>query len=568
MLFQLNITDFAIIEHLELSLREGLNTISGETGAGKSIIINAINLILGGRSSADLIRTGCEQAVVEGLFVFPRTPPDLGSILEQEGIPLGNELLIRRIVSREGRNKVFINGSLATLHTLSRLGPRLISISGQYEHQLLLKPDNHLSLLDSFSGLQEERDRVGRLYAGFQSLKQRILSLEEEITRQREREDLARFQIQEIEAASPMPGEEEDLMEEMNRLQHAEELLEIVSDGYQTLYERDDSVLASVARCGREMDRGAGMDPKLGPVGEALSEIAVQIEDAAFALRDLEKTIEIDPRRLEEVAERLEVLKRLKRKYGGTLEDVLRFKADLRSRIFDMEKADQERADLEGKLEEIRKDLMDAALDLSRKRKNGAHAFKAAVEMELHQLHMEKTEFEVRFEDAPVEEENESLERVGPEGLDRVEFMISPNPGEELRPLSKIASGGELSRIMLAVKTILSRTASVETVIFDEVDAGISGATAEVVGEKIASLAAYHQILCITHLPQIACQGETHFLVKKEVSSGRTAATISQLDPEERVREIARLLGGKEITQRAMAHAEDMLSRNQGGGEY
>ena len=565
MLFQLNITDFAIIKHLDLSLREGLNTVSGETGAGKSIIINAINLILGGRSSGDLIRTGCDEAIVEGLFVFPDNPSGLDEMLEDEGISFDNELLIKRVISREGRNKVFINGSLATLQTVARLGPRLISISGQYEHQLLLRPDNHLYLLDDFSGLEDERAGLGRLFDRYQSLKEGLKAIEKEIVAQKERGELVQFQIQEIETANPVPGEDEILADEKSRLQHAEELLEIVSGGYQTLYEKDDSVLASVARCSKAMDKGAGIDRELAPIRDSLAEIAVGIEDASFALRDFKKAIQIDPQRLEQVLERLEVLSRLKRKYGATLEDVLQFKNELASKMFDLEANRVKRAELTRDLQEAQEELIEEAGILSQKRRKGAKAFKEAVEKELHQLHMKETEFEVRFEDQSDGEGDDSEKGIGnmrPDGLDRVEFMISPNPGEELRPLSKIASGGELSRIMLAIKTILSRTASVETIVFDEVDSGVSGATAEVVGEKISSLAGYHQIVCITHLPQIACQGETHFLVKKEIADGRTEATIAELSPDARVQEIARLLGGREITPRAVAHAREMLRRD------
>ena len=562
MLFQLNITDFAIIKHLDLSLRDGLNTVSGETGAGKSIIINAINLMLGGRSSADLIRTGCNEAVVEGLFVFPDNSNGLDEMLGEEGISFDGELLIKRVISLEGRNKVFINGSLATLQILSRLGPRLISISGQYEHQLLLRPDYHLYLLDDFSGLEDERVGLGRLFDRSQSLKEGLRAIEKEIVEQRERGDLVRFQIREIETANPIPGEDELLADEKSRLQHAEELLEIVSGGYQTLYEKDDSVLTSVARCTKAMDKGAGIDRELTPIRDSLAEIAVGIEDVSFALRDFKKAIRIDPQRLEEVVERLEALRRLKRKYGVTLEDVLQFKDELASKMFDLEKNRANRAELTRKLQEAQAELMQEASILSEKRRKGANGFKEAVEKELHQLHMKETEFEVRFEDQP-DTEGDGVERgiecIRPDGLDRVEFMISPNPGEELRPLSKIASGGELSRIMLAIKTILSVAASVETIVFDEVDSGVSGATAEVVGEKISSLAAYHQIICITHLPQIACQGETHFLVKKEIKDGRTKATILELGPEQRVQEIARLLAGREVTPRAVANAKEML---------
>ena len=561
MLVHLVITDFAIIKHLDLALKEGLNILSGETGAGKSIIITAINLILGGRSSADLIRTGCDEAVVEGLFALPDTP-GLAELLEGAGIPFDGDLLIKRTISRGGRNKVFVNGSLATLQTLSRLGPRLISVSGQYEHQLLLRPDNHLYLLDRFSGLEHERGELMALFERVHSLKGEIGSLEGDIQGQKEREELTRFQIQEIEMAEPVLGEDDRLEEEKRRLQYAEELLEIASRGYQTLYESQDSALSSVALCVKALEKGSKIAPELAAIKASLTDMEAQIEDVSFALRDFQKSIQVEPQRLNQVVERLDLLNKLKRKYGKTIEDILRFKEVLASRMFDLENRLQHVDQLGRQLNDLQSELLKRARVLSRKRRKGSEDFRTAVETELRQLHMQDTQFSVGFETPLKDDEGsaeQSMANMRPEGLDRVEFMISPNPGEALRPLSKIASGGELSRIMLAIRTILSRTASVETVIFDEVDAGISGATAEVVGEKIAALAAYHQIVCITHLPQIACQGTTHFVVRKRVLDGRTEAGISELTPEERVQELARLLGGRDITPRALAHAREML---------
>ncbi len=563
MLVHLVITDFAIIKHLDLSLREGLNILSGETGAGKSIIINAINLILGGRSSADLIRTGCTEAVVEGLFVLPHAP-GLAQLLGEAGISFDGELLIKRTISREGRNRVFINGSLATLQTLSRLGPRLISISGQYAHQLLLRPENHLYLLDDFSGLEDDRVELGTLFDRYHALKGEITSLEAEIRSQKEREELTRFQIQEIEMAGPAPGEDDLLEEERLRLQHAEELLEIASNGYQALYEDQNSALSSVSLCAKSLEKGSRIAPELASVKASLADIEAQIEDISFALRDFRESVQVDPQRLNQVVERLDLLKKLKRKYGAAIEDILRFKDALASKMFDLEGKVQELGRLNHELEEMESELLQKAGTLSRNRRNGAEDFRTAVETELRQLHMKDTQFSVAFKDLRDEDgipAQTTMEDMRPDGLDRIEFMISPNPGEELRPLSKIASGGELSRIMLAIRTILSRSASVESIVFDEVDAGISGATAEVVGEKIASLALYHQIVCITHLPQIASQGPTHFVVRKQVMDGRTEAAISELGPDARVQEIARLLGGREITPRGLAHAREMLQR-------
>ena len=562
MLVQLSISNFAIIKHLEITLRPELNILSGETGAGKSIIINAMNLILGGRASADLIRSGCEEARVEALFTFPENRL-LKEILFQQGIPFDGDLLIKRTIFREGRNRILINDSMATLQMLSRLGAILISISGQHEHQLLLKPDNHLYLLDDFKGLSDERLELKKVFDRHESLKEKINRLEREINEIGERQDLTQFQIEEIERAGFSPGEDEGLAEEKKRLQHAEELLAIVSEGYQALYERNDSALSTIALITRRMDKGTAIDTRLGSIRDALAEIEVRLEDASLALRDLQQTIHMDPLRLDEVTERLELLNRLKRKYGQSLEDVLKFKDRLASMMVDLGEKRAKLDQLIKERQELEAEVIQRARVLSNKRKKAARALEKAMEQELHHLQMQATRFKVRFEGSRHDGEEEigdNIKEMRADGIDRVEFMLSPNVGEELRPLSKIASGGELSRITLALKTILARIASVETLIFDEVDSGISGATAEVVGEKLLSLAKYHQILCITHLPQIASQGQDHFLARKEVVDGRTQAMISALGRKERIQEIARLLGGREITPRAVAHAKEMLN--------
>jgi DNA repair protein RecN (Recombination protein N) len=561
MLIQLSISNFAIIKHLEITLGPGLNILSGETGAGKSIIINAMNLILGGRASADLIRSGCKEAEVEALFTFPENS-FLKEMLSGLGFTFEGDLLIKRTIFREGRNRIFINGSMATLQILSRLGAVLISISGQHEHQFLLKPDNHLYVLDDFGGLSSERHKLEEIFGRYQSLEKEVSKLEKAISEAAEKQDLTEFQIQEIERAEIAPGEDGVLSEEKRRLQHAEELLEIVTEGYQSLYERHDSALSTMSQCIKRLEKVAEIAPALGSIRDSLAEIEVRLEDASFMLRDFQKTINLDPLRLEEVAERLELLNRLKRKYGPTLEDVFSFRDKLASGMHNLDEKREKLDQLTKERQALGAEVLDRAIELSKKRKKAAGVLEKAVEKELHLLHMEKTRFQARFDRegvGPEEPAGKGLEQMGAHGFDHVEFMMSPNVGEELRPLSRIASGGELSRIMLAVKTILARTASVETIIFDEVDSGISGATAEVVGEKLLSLAEYHQLLCITHLPQIATQGQVHFLVRKEVSGGRTHTTISALTAQERVREIARLLGGRKITQRTVDHAKEML---------
>jgi len=561
MLVHLSISNFAIIRHLEIDLKPGLNILSGETGAGKSIIINAMNLILGGRASADLIRSGSKEAKVDALFSFPENEM-LSLVLMDLGVPFDGELLINRTLFREGRNKIFINGSMATLQMLNRVGTLLISISGQHEHQLLLKQDNHLVLLDDFGGLSDERQKLTEVFNQHQTVREEINALEDVIGRIGERRDLTEFQIREIESAQIDLGEDDRLAEEKRRLQHAAELLAVVTEGYQGLYERNDSALSSVSQCLKRVTKGAEIDPGLGFIKEALAEIELKLEDAAFALRDYEKQIHMDPLSLERVEDRLEVLNGIKRKYGPTLEDVLRYRNKLASMIYDMGEKKNTLDQLRKKQAESEALLCKRAGELSEKRKAAAKVLERAVETELFELHMAETRFQVHFGEAgkSVAEPREiHIDAVHDDGIDRVEFMISPNIGEDLKPLGRIASGGELSRIMLALKTILARRASVETIIFDEVDSGISGATAEVIGEKLSSLAEYHQIVCITHLPQIASQGENHFLVRKEVVKGRTQTRISGLEPEARVQEIARLLGGKEITLRAVAHAREML---------
>ncbi len=576
MLTQINITDFAIIKNLTISFGSGLNILSGETGAGKSIIINAVNLILGGRASADLIRSGCKEARVEALFSFPDNSGPLADLLAELEVPYDGELLIKRMISREGRNRITINGSMSTLQGLSRLSPRLISISGQHENQLLLRSDNHLFLLDDFGGLAEERERLGSSFAQCRDLKDEIRYLKKGVLEISEKQELAQFQIQEIEQAEVTLGEDEILLEEKARLQHAEGLREIISGGYETLYDSNHSVISLISQVAKRLEKGAVIDQRLSPVQNALNEAAITLEDASFSLRDLLQSVHMDPERLEQVLERIEGLNRLKRKYGPTLSDVLQTREKLAGLMFDLEEKTERLDKLAADLQSMEADIMEKALVLSEKRKKAANEFEKAVKKELQYLHMKGTRFQVSFgvcdvdknmagrgaengRDPLLEIRNEDIRA---EGIDQPEFIISPNVGEDLKPLSKIASGGELSRIMLAIKTILAQSGSVETVIFDEVDAGISGATAEVVGEKVLSLARYHQIICITHLPQIASQGNTHFLVKKETTEGRTHTIISELDDEARVLEIARLLGGKKITTHAIAHAREMINPN------
>ena len=556
MLSQLIITNFAIIGHLEIHFKAGLNVLSGETGAGKSIIINAVNLILGGRASADLIRTGEDEARVEALFVLPENSTVKG-LLKELGLDFEGELVIKRQISREGRNKIVINGSMATLQMLSRIGVMLMSISGQHENQVLLKPDNHLYLLDDFGSLTEERLSLNTLFARYQALKGDRQKMEREIREREDKQDLARFQREEIERGDLRPGEDELLEAEKRRLVHAEQLRDIVGETYGTLYEEDGSILSRLAACTRRLEKGSEIDDALKPLNKVLESVKIEVEEAALDLRERLKSITADPRRLEQVEERLQLIGKLKRKYGSSIEEILQVKERLSHLMTDLEEKREALKEVQKRITDLEREIVGKAVLLSGKRKEAARNFEEALRNELALLDMAGTRFEARFNDKVG---LDHIENVTGDGMDWVEFMMSPNVGEDLKPLSKIASGGELSRIMLALKTILARTASVETIVFDEVDSGIGGATAEVVGDKLKSLARFHQILCITHLPQIASKGSTHFAVRKRVVEGRTGTVISELGREERVKEIARLLGGKTVSQKAVAHAKEMLT--------
>jgi len=563
MLVQLAITDFAIIESLTVTFSEGLNILSGETGAGKSIIINAVNLILGGRASSDLVRTGADKAVVEALFHLPEGSP-LSPTLADMGIAFEDEVLVKRVVSKEGKSRVWINGSLATVQMISTLGPQLISISGQNEHQLLLRPDNQLYILDDFGDVTKDRLRLGELYREYHELRDGAERLRTQLQEEEQQQELVQFQVKEIQEAKLVPGEDSSLEAERSRLMHAERLMDIAFTAYQAVYEKEESIIARLSALAKSMDNAAAIDHDLDQFRSQLEAAQAQLEDVALALRDYCSHIKSDPDRLERVEERLQLIRHLKKKYGSTVEEVLAVGEGLLNRESQLTQDRERLRRMESLVEEKRRDLVTLAKELSAQRREIAAVFERKVEEELKALEMGGTRFEIKFNAYRIGDEDifedmpDSL--LTQDGIDTVEFMISPNVGEELRPLARIASGGELSRIMLALKTILARSGMVETLVFDEIDSGIGGATAAKVGEKLRTLAEFHQILGITHLPQIASCGEMHFLVEKKVRNGRTRTLISPLDQERRVQEIARLLGGKTVSEKTLAHAREMLS--------
>jgi DNA repair protein RecN (Recombination protein N) len=379
--------------------------------------------------------------------------------------------------------------------------------------------------------------------------------MRDEIRELEERQELHRFQLREIESADLKEGEDGHLEEERRRLRYAEELMALVNDAYERLYELEDSVLSNLSYCKRAVEKGEEMDERLQGVKRSLESAQVELEEAAFSLREMGQGIVIDPRRLEEVEERLQRIRGLKKRYGASIREILHYKEEISGSVEELEQKREALKETGSELKEAEKTLLARASDLSRKRRKVAEGLEQSVREEMALLAMEGTRFRVGFN----ADKEPTMDSVGPDGCDRIEFLIAPNTGESLRPLAKIASGGELSRIMLALKTILARQGSVETIVFDEIDAGIGGATAEVIGDKLQALAEYHQILCITHLPQIASKGKSHFLVEKGVRAKRTVTSISELDFEQRVQEIARLLGGKEVSRKAVSHAREML---------
>lgn len=555
MLTELKIRNFAIIDDLHVSFTGGLNMLSGETGAGKSIIIGAVSLLLGDRASIDLVRSSADAAVVEALFDV-RGNEDVRKILEEAGTEGNEELLLKRVVSREGRNKVYINGSPATLGMLTSLGEVLVNICGQREHQVLLDAENHIDILDTFGGLMPLRDVFADLYAEWQGLTKTLRDLEAKNDEKLQREELLRFQLDEIDKSDLKIGEDGALQDEKRILANAQRLDEYARGAYDTLYAAEGSVVERLGGVVDHIREIRKIDPGFAITDAEIESLFFNLEESAFALRDYLKEITFDPARLEEIEDRLEHLAGIKRKYGATIEDVIRKREEIANELDGIAYLGEEIARIAEELVQREEILLRKAGELSVRRNETAGALKGTIESEIRSLRMADAVFEVRFQNPSGELGASSL---NPKGVDEVEFYLSTNVGEDLLPLNRIASGGELSRIVLAMKKALAGTGAVGTVVFDEVDSGIGGAVAEVVGKKLKDVSRHHQVICITHLPQIACFGDTHFLVSKRVEGERTTAAVDLLSEEDRLDEIARMLSGIEVTEKTREHASEML---------
>ena len=544
MLRFLRIRNLAVIESVDVEFEPGFNVLTGETGAGKSIVVEAVALLLGARASSDLVRTGEGQATIEAIFEHVNKDAEV------------SDLVVRREITSQGRSRSFINGALATAAALRDLSQRLVELHGQHEHQALLDPSTHLPLLDTYANLEPAAAHVAELWAVVQGLREQLDRSRMDSRERSARLDLIEFQLGEIDKAAPKAGEDEELAAAKQVLASADRILRLCEESYAALYESDAAVLSGLSAVWKRVGELAAIEPSFAPYVDARDGIKGQLEDLAFFLRSYADGVDASPERLQRVEDRLALLERLKRKHGPTLQDVLDKGESLRKERALLTGGTEEADELLRRLDAASSAFLEAARTLSRARRKAAVPFAREIEGLLADLAMAGTTFEIRF--------NQS--ELGPDGwsergIDQAEFFLSPNVGEEVRPLARIVSGGELSRVMLALKTMGARGRSARrvnssrTLIFDEVDAGIGGRVADVVGARLRDLGSEFQVLCITHLAQIAARATTHFHIDKQVRGSRTITSVSGLDPAARVDEIARMIGGSHVTESARTTA-------------
>lgn len=577
MLSELIIQDFAIIDQLHLRFEPGFNVLTGETGAGKSIIIDAVSLLLGGRADVELIRSGAPQATVEGMYVIDEeVQAVLNPLLEQDGLE-GDDpatLVLAREIRREGRNVSRVNGRSVTLKILREVGEHLVDIHGQTEHLSLMRVREHVELLDRYGELWPLREQFATLVRELRTVGRELASLRRDERELARRVDLLQYQVSEIDAARLEPGEDEDLAQERTRLANAEQLRELADEAYYALYGGDGESASAVdlmQASARALVGLVRLDPSTVTLGEAVQTVSYQLEDLAESLRQYREQIEFNPQRLNQVEERLALIRSLQRKYGDSIEEVLAFADRARRELETIEHSEERIAELEVEEERLLHEVGRAGADLSVQRQEVGERLAVGIEAELEELSMARARFGVditwRDDDrgAFVEGRRVAFDL---SGLDRVEFLVAPNVGEPLKPLVRIASGGETSRLMLALKTVLAQADRTPTLIFDEIDTGIGGRIGAVVGQKLWGLTVGdggkvrdHQVLCVTHLPQLACYGDLHFHVRKGVVGERTVTSVHPVDGREREIELAGMLGT--LTEQTRASAREMLLASQ-----
>ncbi|HDX9579833.1 TPA: DNA repair protein RecN [Bacillus pseudomycoides] len=567
MLSELSIRNFAIIESLNISFQKGLTVLSGETGAGKSIIIDAISLLVGGRGSAEFVRYGTDKAEIEGLFYIEDEQHPCVIKAEELDIEIEDGMIIlKRDISGNGKSVCRVNGKLVTLSTLKEIGKTLVDIHGQHETQDLMNEERHLFMLDHFEGdhILVQLEKYQNAYREYEQLKKQLRSLTENEQQMAHRLDLIQFQHEEIRNADLKIDEEQNLLEERLKISNFEKIYKVLGDSYRSLTE-DRSGLDHVRNAMNQMESITDLDTAYQENYDTIANSYYLLEEVAYQLREKLDMMEYDPNRLDEIETRLNEIRMLKRKYGNTVEEILAYADEIEKEIFTIENKDVHIETTKKKLKEIEQLIVKEATLLSDMRHDLANRLTTAIHQELKELYMEKTKFEVMIkkkvgtiddplvEGAPV--------KMTQDGYDSVEFYISTNPGEPLKPLSKVASGGELSRIILALKSIFSKHQGVASVIFDEVDTGVSGRVAQAIAEKIYRVSVNSQVLCITHLPQVASMADSHLFIRKQIVNNRTVTSVTVLSQDEKVTEIARMISGVEITDLTTEHARELLSQ-------
>jgi DNA repair protein RecN (Recombination protein N) len=559
MLCELKVENLALIESLQLHFdnhTSGLIVMTGETGAGKSIMLRAIHLLTGARASADWIRSGSESCTVEALFEIRPEHETLLEILKESGFGDETTVVIKRVFQSNGRSRLYVNGSLATAKMVSDLTGNLLNIASQHDHQQLLQPTLHLEFLDSLGELRDDRKAFAEVYGFWKEKNEELADLRRQEKDKEKRKDFLRFQLREIRDAALEIGEDDNLAAERLRLKNADLLIKLSNESYDFLSTTLSDGLVAVRK---NMEQAATIDKEARKLAEDLAGYSFQAEDLVVELRAYRDSLENDPLRLEQISERIDLVRQLKRKYGETIASVLGFAEESEQELSALGHLEIRMDGLEKEVAELTKKLLAMATALSERRRQAALNLEEAMAGELASLAFNQAAFHVHW----LEVEHD-VTQIRSHGWDRIEFFFSANPGEPARPLVKVASGGELSRLMLALKCLLAKRDMVETVIFDEVDAGIGGEAAEAVARKIQELAGHHQVFCITHLPQIAARGTDHFLVMKSVEDGRTQSSFSLLTKEARVGELARMLAGDSVSSKTHAWARELLEKGTG----